>query len=64
MINGALPAQLYPVSTLEYLRMGSFKNETLPSMVRNVGYDLELPDGGLQPDEVSVFRALITSDPV
>jgi hypothetical protein len=64
MINGALPARLYPVSNLDYLRMDSFKNDTLPSMVRNVGYDLELPDGGPQTDDVEVFRTLITSDPV
>jgi hypothetical protein len=64
MINSALPARLYSASDLDYLRIGSFKNETLPSMVRNIGYDLELPDGLAEGvDEHAVFHALITSRP-
>jgi hypothetical protein len=65
MINGALPARLYRATDLDYLRMGSLKNDTLPSMVRNVGYDLELPDN-LAPDvnELAVFRELISSPPI
>lgn len=65
MINGALPARLYRASDLDYLRIGSFKNDVLPSMVRNVGYDLELPDGLAQGvDEQAVFHGLISSNPV
>ncbi|HEV2033228.1 MAG TPA: PD-(D/E)XK motif protein [Candidatus Dormibacteraeota bacterium] len=65
MINGALPARLYRASDLDYLRIGSFKNELLPSMVRNVYYDLELPDGLAHGvDERAVFHELISSHPV
>lgn len=65
MINASLPARLFRASDLDYLRLGSFKNESLPSMVRNIGYDLELPDGLAEGvDEQAVFRELISSDPV
>jgi Putative PD-(D/E)XK family member, (DUF4420) len=65
MLNGDLPARLYRTSELDYLRIGSFKNETLPAMVRNIGYDLELPDGlSHRVDERAVFRSLIRSHPV
>jgi hypothetical protein len=65
MINGALPARLYRVTDLDYLRIASFKDEKLPSMVRGIDYDLELPDGLAQGvDEQSVFRELMTSHPI
>ena len=65
MINSALPARLFRTSDLDYLRLNSFKNEALPSMVRNVGYDLELPDGLAQGIvEEEVFNGLITSYPL
>jgi hypothetical protein len=65
MINAALPARLFRASDLDYLRLGSFKNDILPSMVRNIGYDLELPDGlGQDVGEQEVFRALISSEPI
>src|SRR5260370_23297428 len=65
MVNGALPARLYRASDLDYLRIGSFKNDILPSMVRNVGDDLELPDGlGQGIDEQAVLLGLISSPSV
>jgi hypothetical protein len=65
MISAALPARLFRAADLDYLRIESFKNETLPSMVRNVGYDLELPDGlAVGVDEQAVFRELISSNPL
>jgi len=65
MINSALPARLFRASDLDYLRLGSFKNDVLPSMVRNVGYDLELPDGLAQNvNEQAAFTDLISFDPI
>ncbi len=65
MINSSLPARLFLASDLDYLRISSFKNDELPSMVRNIGYDLEFPDGLAQKvDEEKVFHDLIASDPV
>lgn len=65
MISAALPPRLFRAADLDYLRVGSFKNDVLPSMVRTVGYDLELPDGlAGNVDEQVVFRTLISSNPV
>ena len=65
MINGALPARLYRVSDLDCLRTSSFKNEEQPSMVRNIGYELELPDGLDQPlDKDAIITELIQSPPI
>jgi hypothetical protein len=64
MLNGMLPARLFRAGDLDYLRVASFKDNTMPSMVRNVGYDLEVPDGEALNDERSVFLELITSDPI
>jgi hypothetical protein len=65
MVNGALPARLFRATELDYLRIGSFKNDVLPSMVRNIGYDLELPDGLAQnvDEQNAVFHQLISSNP-
>jgi hypothetical protein len=65
MLNGALPARLYRASGLDCLRTSSFKNDEQPSMVRNIGYNLELPDGLDQPlDENAIFTELIQSPPI
>lgn len=40
--NQAMPPHLYKVDDLERLRIGSFKNDRLPSMVSSVAYDLEI----------------------
>jgi hypothetical protein len=65
MFNGALPARLYRASDLDCLRMSSFKNDAQPSMVRNIGYSLELPDGLDETlDEDYIFTELIQSPPI
>ena len=65
MLNVAIPPRLYRAADLDYLRLESFKDETLPSMVRSIGYDLELPDGGAQAlDERAVLLELLRAPPI
>ena len=65
MRNAALPARLYRVTDLDYLRTSSFKSEAQPSMVRNIGYDLELPGFLDQPlNGDAIFTELIQSPPI
>ena len=64
MLNVAIPPHLYRASDLDYLRLESFKDATLPSMVRGIGYELELPDGGTALDEKDVFLELLRAQPI
>src|SRR5580704_1322350 len=64
MLNPAIPPRLYRVSDLDYLRLESFKDATIPSMVRSIGYDLELPDGGLAIDETNVLIDLLDAQAI
>jgi len=65
MLNVAIPAHLYRASDLDYLRLASFKDETLPSMVRSIGYDLELPDGATPTvDDRVVLLELLKAQPI
>ena len=59
MLNPEIPPRLYRVWDLDYLRLESFKDATIPSIVRSIGYDLELPDGGLAIDETNVLIHLL-----
>lgn len=62
MLNESMRARLYPVATLDCLRMASFKGDQLPGMVRDVSYYLELPED--VPDgfnEADVLLSLISS---
>lgn len=65
MLNIAIPPHLYRVADLDYLRMQSFKDEKLPSMVRTVGYDLELPDGDAPTtDQRAILLELLKARPI
>ena len=65
MLNVALPARLYRVADLDYLRVESFKDNSLPSMVRTIGYELELPDNEASTiDERAVLLDLLRADPL
>lgn len=65
MLNVALPARLYRVADLDYLRVESFKDNSLPSMVRTIGYELELPDNEASTiDERAVLLDLLKADPL
>lgn len=65
MLNVAIPPHLYRLADLDYLRLESFKDERLPSMVRSIGYDLELPDGDVPiVDERAVLLELLRAQPI
>jgi hypothetical protein len=60
-----LPATLYRERDLERVRISSFKDNRLPSMVINVGYDLEVHGAGLSGDEAdAVVKRLLLATPL
>lgn len=60
-----LPPTLYRETDLERVRITSFKGDRLPSMVMNVGYDLEVHGPGLSGAEAdAVVKRLLLASPL
>jgi len=60
-----LPPTLYRERDLDRVRLTSFKGDRLPSMVVNVGYDLEVHGSGLSNDEAdAVLKKLLLAAPL
>ena len=59
-VNNGLPPKLFRVEDLDRIRLNSFKNDILPTMVTGVSYDLELLATPLTPaDEESVLNEFL-----
>lgn len=60
-----LPATLYREQDLDRVRITSFKDDRLPSMVMNVRYDLEVCGAGLSGDDAdAVMTRLLVATPL